>query len=366
MLAYPRKRAAAGPIVLTLLSLGVVAAAVPTVAGEAWSADPLPAAPPHAVVIAAEDLEDNARGVGWLGVKLQDLDGPVAKALELPAGEGALISGVESKSPAAEGGLQEGDVVVRFEGKSIKNSRDLTKLVQRADPGQEVAIVVRRAGKEKQVTVKLGERERIKEPRWVVPDKDSPAAPMPRGDDDHALQVLRFGDEARAYLGVELDDLGEQLGAYFGVEDGKGALVREVVADSPAEKAGLRAGDVITAMDGMQTDDAGDVRKTLRNADAGDRVKITVMRDRRSQEIEATLGEPPASDRLRLGKAERLLDNMRLRGRALEPRARDHIEVLRRNLQDFDDQELQQLREDLEKLRQELQELRDKIADKRR
>jgi uncharacterized protein YecE (DUF72 family) len=113
-------------------------------------------------------------------------------------------------------------------------------------------------------------------------------------------------------------------------------------------------------------DDAGDVRKFLRKAEAGNLVKVTVMRDKRTRDLEATVGEPPAPERLRLGKAERLLDNMRLHGRAVEPRAREHIEVLRRNLQDFDDQELQQLREDLEKLRQELQELRDKIADRRR
>jgi S1-C subfamily serine protease len=340
MLAHPWNRSAALAAALALLALGAPA-------------------------IAAEDA-DSGDPTGWLGVTLQELDGPVAKALGLPAGEGALISGVEAKSPAAEAGLEEGDVVVSYGGKKVEDTGDLTQRVRATAPGQEVTVVVRRAGAEKNVKVKIGERKVDRKLRWVFPDAEKGEAPFVWKDDDGDGGVMWFGDQERAYLGVELDDLGEQLAAYFGVDEGRGALVREVVEDSPAEKAGLRAGDVITAIEGKSMDDSGDIRKFLGKAEEGDVVKVSIVRDKRSQSVEATLGKAPKMAYERLGMLPGGSEGLRFYRGELPPAAREHMDVLRRHLHEKDEGDLDELREELRELREELRELRGEMGEGRR
>ena len=300
-----------------------------------------------------------AQQAGWLGVQLQELDGPVAKALGLQPGAGALISAVEKDSPAAAAGLEEGDIVLRFDGAEIKDTGDLTNRVRRAAPGDAVPIVIRRGGVERTHKVTLGQRPRESGSRLLLRGGDGEVwRDLIRRDGEGPL--ARFFEAADGpFLGVQLGSLSEQLGEYFGAEEGRGALVREVTPDSPAAQAGLKAGDVIVALGGKPVDTPADVRRALRKADPGDTMEITLLRERRERKLKATLSEPP--DDIDIGG-----DDVRI--------MRWHDDLASRLPRDFDLQrhlspdrrEMETLREELRTLREELRDLKDRIRGERR
>lgn len=100
-----------------------------------------------------------------------------------------------------------------------------------------------------------------------------------------------LSDEKAGFLGVQIQDLSEQLSDYFKVKDGNGVLVSEVVKDSPADKAGLKAGDIITKIDNDDIENAGDLTSTIRGYDPEAKVSISVIRDGKKKKLNATLGE---------------------------------------------------------------------------
>ena len=93
---------------------------------------------------------------GWLGVRIQNVDDQIAESLDLGQTRGAFVSGTDPKGPASAGGIETGDVIVRFDGQDIKESRDAAKIVAQAPVGKDVDVVVMRKGKELSKTVKLG------------------------------------------------------------------------------------------------------------------------------------------------------------------------------------------------------------------
>ena len=119
---------------------------------------------------------------GWLGVRIQNVDDSVADSLELGPVRGALVAGTDAKGPATAGGVEVGDVIVKFDGKDIKESRDLPKIVAQAPVGKDVDVVVMRKGKTLIKTVKLGrledgESHAALEPKVSQPPK-APSEPV--------------------------------------------------------------------------------------------------------------------------------------------------------------------------------------------
>lgn len=248
---------------------------------------------------------------GYLGVRVVDVDSASAARLQLPAVRGARVESVADSSPAASAGLKADDVITEFAGQPVESVAALTRIVGETPPGREVSMTYYRGGSSHTVRVRVGRapgmewyggpgRElRIRGLRRVISDStrehlrrtmDSVRAQMDsaRGQIEREFRVERFRAPGRSgsfmflfsgpgRLGVELQPLSEQLGAYFGVTDGKGALVSEVRKDSPAEKAGLKAGDVIVSVGGKDVEDPGDVVEAIQDADQGP-LKITVMR----------------------------------------------------------------------------------------
>lgn len=319
---------------------------------------------------------------GWLGIHMQDLSGSMAKALQLPDTGGVLVSEVVADSPAAAAGLEDGDVVVAFAGDPIGDIADLTRAVQATDPDTEVTITVVRGGEKRDLRATIGERE----PETMVfrqrgPGGDWRQAPLPEGgvhvwhdDEDGPVVVaprmaMRFG--SGGYLGLGLQDLGEQLGAYFGVEGGDGALVTEVYEDSPAATAGLRAGDVIVDFGGTDIDDRDDLVRAARRADPGDEVEVTLVRDRRERTVSLTVGERPVDQQL--SRPDDLPEMMRQYGTRWQWHDRDREEARReqdRMMREFherqremsdDREEIQELHEELQRLQEQLQALKEDL-----
>lgn len=236
----------------------------------------------------------------WLGVYTQTLTAELREGLNYN-GSGALVSRVVEGSPAERAGVQKGDVIVGLGSATVASSDDLSRAVGKTRVGQAVSVAVVREGARRSLSAKLASRP-SEELEWSESPM-APEAPGIKGDgdfefmlDDLAPGFAMFGS-GRGRLGVRVENLNPDLGAYFGVPTGKGALVVEVMKDTPAERAGLKAGDVITKAGDSKVEDSGDLVRALRDADK--KVSLTVMRKNASRTIESELRESPRVFRYR-------------------------------------------------------------------
>lgn len=141
--------------------------------------------------------------------------------------------------------------------------------------------------------------------------KDAMAWHMKNKGDIKKLKILKkhkmmdkpfLIDEKAGFLGVQIQDLSEQLSAHFKVKNGNGVLVSEVVEDSPAKKAGLKAGDIITKVDDEDIENASDLTLTIRGYEPGTKVSVSVIRDGKKKKLKATLGEAEQDYLYKFGK----------------------------------------------------------------
>lgn len=252
------------------------------------------------------EVERTVRIVGlgdgaFLGVSLDELEGDA---------RGAKVRSVEEASPAEKAGLKAGDVIVGFDGETVRSASQLARLVRETPPGRSVTIDVTRAGTRQKLTARLGEgggRVRMALPGLrdfdiEVPEPpEPPQAPFPRfphawswrSDDGHGLAFRMLGHGPRK-LGIEYMEMGEQLAAFFKLTEKTGVLVTAVDTDGPAAKAGMKAGDLILRFDGDSIKDAEDLRDAVADAEAGQEVTVAVQRDGRSVDLKVTLAKPEA------------------------------------------------------------------------
>jgi serine protease Do len=217
-------------------------------------------------------------GDAWMGVYTQTVDHEMARAFNLKSERGVVINEVVEDSPADKAGLKEEDVIIGANGSKIETSDDLTDLVDDAKPGDKVTLDVIRDGKEMQLAITLGDRSDSNERDFSWTSPKAPMAPMaPITPRNFAFNFN--GYDNGSFIGVSLTDLTEQLGDYFGVKNGNGVLVSDVDRDSPAEKAGIKAGDVIVAIDGEKVSDSRDVQDLVQDRKAGTTASIDVLRD---------------------------------------------------------------------------------------
>jgi len=224
---------------------------------------------------------------GFLGVYTRDLDIALTEALNFSE-DGVLIEDVVKDSPADEAGLKPGDILTGINDRTIASPRSLERALWRTDPGEEVAVSYWRDGKSERVSIKLADKPEETDKDVFIWKHGSPFFAFSRsgaGDDSTGIEIHRPG-----YLGVNLHDLEDQLLAYFEVKDG-GVLIEEITEDSPAEKAGLKAGDVIVAIDNDPMMDSGDVVKKIREKEKGDVVEVKVVRKGKEKTLKATLDE---------------------------------------------------------------------------
>ncbi len=207
-----------------------------------------------------------------IGAVVAEVEQTGAGGAKQAAPEGVVVREVRSGSPAADAGLRTGDVIVSFDGERVRSVRQFTRLVRETPPGRNVAVTVARdsARAELQVRPRPPERQSF--------SFDALREPL--------VRVLPFGAwQGPATLGVMVQEMTPELTRFFGATDG--VLVTRVDAGSPADRAGIRVGDVITLVAGRSVNDGGDLARELRNADG--EVGITVVRDKRPMTLTATL-----------------------------------------------------------------------------
>ena len=233
---------------------------------------------------------------GWLGVEIQDVTKRLKEKEKLTVSEGAYVSDVIEDSPAEGAGIKEGDVIVKLDGKSIDDGADLTNAVSKIKPKTEVKVDIVRGADKKTLTAKIGRSNdpeaftynfgngfgngygngwRMTMPRTPRSPR-APRAPMiPR---IHSDGHFFFNDETN---GLDLQNMTKQLSEYFDVPEDGGMLVASVEKGSSAEKAGFKAGDVLTKVNGDRVSDYADLHDALSNQGDKD-TKCEVIRKGKS------------------------------------------------------------------------------------
>jgi serine protease Do len=201
-----------------------------------------------------EQLKENGRVArGWLGVEILELTKDLAEAFGLERPRGALISRVMEGSPAQAGGIEDDDIIIRFNGEAISRAGELPHWVGRTPVGEESEVIVVRRGKEVKLKVVLGE----------LPENPMNAS---RGNGARPAEQSVLGITVRDLAANRLEELGVDAGA-------------EVIAVSGiAEDAGMRVGDVVLRMKGKVIANAEALKEVAVSAESGDVVPVLVLR----------------------------------------------------------------------------------------
>jgi len=222
----------------------------------------------------------------FLGIGVAEIDAERARVLKLKEEHGVEIRSVEQDSPAAEAGLQVGDVVMEYNGQRVEGVEQFIRLVRETPAGRLCHLTISRNGATQKIEARLAKREHpLIGPSFE--DLDTALAKIPE---------IRLPDMPRSVLswrsptlGIESEALGSQLAEYFGVKEG--VLVRSVIRGSAAEKAGLKAGDVIVEVDGKKVASPREVATLLRSLQAKKPVLFSVVRERKEVAVTVVLDD---------------------------------------------------------------------------
>lgn len=269
-------------------------------------------------------------GGGFLGVYAENIDRENMGRYQMNQVRGVGVTQVIKDSPAEKAGLRKDDVILRIDNENITSVRKLNRIVSELAPDQSVRLTFSRGGAEQEVTATIGKRnessmvgdlwkDQLKgqlkgQPRiwkWEGDPKTFKfEGPLVDRDffNNNGDLMFALGNSRR--IGVSTMELTKQLADYFGITGGKGVLVTAVTDDGPAAKAGVRAGDVITAVDGEAVDSPGDISRVINKKKDGD-VTLTIIRNKAQQTIHVTprkggfsgpMGQPQVGRRIVIPK----------------------------------------------------------------
>ncbi len=242
---------------------------------------------------------------GYLGVTTRDVSDDQVSVLKLKEARGAEIIHVDHDGPAGKAGLKEHDVIVQMNGQVIEGEEQLRRMLRETPPGRSVSLVISRDGLLQTVTAQMANREEVEKQAWeqhlTVPDPDpgsgyshvgngfmkagSPSTvATPKGHRDFLGTTMILSS---SFTGAKLEVMGPQLAEFFGADGSAGLLVRSVDANSPAEIAGMRAGDVVVKVNSITVVSGNDWTKTV-HENRGKSVTVLVLRDKQEKTLTLT------------------------------------------------------------------------------
>jgi S1-C subfamily serine protease len=209
---------------------------------------------------------------GFLGVMIEPLEDDIREETGYD-GKGIYVSDLVEEGPAEKAGLKKGDIITELNGDPVIGCGHLKDMLAYYSPGDKVDVEVWRNGKRMTIATELDKPKSLPDAIKKIKKK------------------IRIRKAPNAWLGVKVQPLGSQLAAYFGVE--KGVLVAEVFDESPAAKAGIEAGDVITRVDENEVDDAAEFRKLVGKSEPGETMSLSLVRSEKQMTLDVELGDVP-------------------------------------------------------------------------
>ena len=220
-----------------------------------------PAATVQPIIEQLKNFGETRRG--WLGVRIQNVDDAIAESLGLGSARGALVAGITAGGPAEPSGIKTGDVIIKFDGKDVKDSRDLPKLVAATAVGKAVSVIVMRGGKEMTLSVTLG---RLEDGEKLASLGDGKGA-------DPAKPIVQ------KVLGMEFSSLSDELRKKYKIKDTvKGVVVTAVDANSAASEKRVLPGEVIVEINQDPVASGADIAKKVKALkDAGKKSALMLV-----------------------------------------------------------------------------------------
>ena len=191
---------------------------------------------------------------GWLGVMIQEITPDLKSKLKLKSPKGALVADVSGGGPADKAGIKRGDVIIAFDGKELKEMKDLPYMVGLTPVNKRVTVEVIRKGRKKSLQVKIGKLDEEKEPEEIGKTKPE--------------------------LGLTVEEITPQLAANFRLSQTKGLVVVQVRNGTPAAEAGIRPGDIILEIDQVLPKGLKDYSRKIRDYKKGDAILFLIKRGR--------------------------------------------------------------------------------------
>jgi membrane-associated protease RseP (regulator of RpoE activity) len=229
----------------------------------------------------------------FLGIYPEEVDASNVKQYGLSQPRGVGVGRVIEGSPAERAGLKKNDVILRFNNEEVTGIRKLNRLVAEVAPDHTVRLTISRNGVEQEISVTIARREGF-------PRSFNLMTPGQEGTDDSGKEAGRLGNlpgfeggdfslafGANRRIGIGAQQLTRQLADYFKVPGGRGVLITSVGENSPAARAGLKAGDVITAVNGTVIEKIADLLRELNRKGEGE-VTLSVIRDKSQRTFKLT------------------------------------------------------------------------------
>ena len=247
--------------------------------------------------LAGQDLLMRAENRGFLGVSIREVTEDDVNRLGLPAERGAFIEAVEEGTPAGEAGILEGDVVIEYQGIPVLSVRQFQRLVSDTPPGRTVEMRINRNGQELRLSAEIEQRKNIMGRRGRPPGLEGRVIRIPDLDFDvevlpnHRFFYSRVGSQGPR-LGIKATALTGQMADFLEIPGQRGVLVLEVLKQTPAEKAGLQAGDVVISIDANEIEDVRGLRKHLCDCE----LKLELIRRGSTQTLTVDLTQKKQSE----------------------------------------------------------------------
>lgn len=308
-----------------------------------------------------------AAGGSYLGIVIQDVNAERLSALKLKEERGVEVTMVDKDAPASKAGLKEHDVILDYNGNRVDSAEQLRRMIRETPVGRTVGLGISRDGSPMTITVQLGDHAKVAADHAHKQTHENFEVTIPR-----LRELPEFNIElpGMPILGIQIDPVGRQLGEYFGVKNGEGLLVRSVEKGSIAEKAGLKAGDVITRADNEKISERSDLRKALRARKEGGKVALGIVRDKHEQTI--TVDVPARRNRegssLEFSVPDtQTFEEIQSRLRAMKPeierQIRDSMNQLKPQIIKISSEIRPEIQESMRKARAEMERLRKEIQE---
>jgi serine protease Do len=232
-------------------------------------------------------------GGSYIGIGVVDISSERAKALNLKEERGVEVTSIIEDGPSAKAGIKESDVVLEYNGQAVQGTEQFQRLVRETPPGRQVKVLVWRNGGTQTLTATVGERKGT-----VIASDDGswnfsmpPMPPMPSMP-NVSIDIPRFHMAFQnPMLGIDGESLEsqEQLAEFFGVKEG--VLVKAVRRNSAADKAGIKAGDVIVKVDDSKVNSSSEITRTLRGLRSKKTFTVMVVRNKKEMALTVTMEE---------------------------------------------------------------------------